>query len=104
MLTPEGREKKAIKDYLDEIGAWHRWPVPSGYGKPDIDCHASIFGQFWAIEAKAPGKPLTVPQERTLREAHDSGAQTTWGTAATVIGEIDAWRRRKAFGGPVEHG
>lgn len=55
-MTPEGKVKKEIKAYLDEIGAYHFWPVQTGYGKRTVDCLACIKSKFWAIEVKAPGK------------------------------------------------
>lgn len=55
-MTPEGRVKKEIKQYLDSIGAYYFMPVQTGYGvrgTPDfLICH---LGRFIAVEAKAPG-------------------------------------------------
>lgn len=101
METPESREKKALKKYLDEIGAFHRWPVPNGYGKADIDCHACIHGTFWALELKKPGAEPTPAQYRTLKEAAVADCQVCWGTADVIIAAIEAWMRRRANGGLV---
>lgn len=91
MRTPEAAEKARVKEFLDELGAWHRWPVPRGYGKPDIDCHACIFGIFWIIEVKKPGAEPTPQQYRTLKEAALADAQVVWGTADVIIAAIQAW-------------
>lgn len=96
MKTPEAREKERVRAFLDELGAAHRWPVPRGYGKPDIDCHASIFGTFFAIEVKAPGKNLEPHQNRTLKEFALADAQVVWGTADVIIAAIQAWMRYRA--------
>lgn len=95
MRTPESAEKARVKEFLDELGACHRWPVPRGYGKPDIDCHASIFGAFFAIEVKAPGKGLEPHQNRTLKEFALADAQVVWGTADVIIAAIQAWLQNR---------
>lgn len=101
MRTPEGIEKDRLRGtknkrgYLDEIGAAHRWPVPRGYGKADIDCHASIFGTFWAIEVKAEGEEPTPQQYRTLKEFALADAQVVWGTADVIIAAIQTWLQNR---------
>ena len=68
-MTPEGKVKKAVKDYLKEIGAWYYMPVTNGMGRvgcPDIlVCYK---GLFMAFETKAPGKikNVTPNQEREI--------------------------------------
>ena len=101
MQTPEGKEKTKVKAFLTEIGACHRWPVPYGYGQPDIDCHACIGGQFWVIEGKRPGAEPTPIQWSTLRQFEESGARVAWGTADDIIPVIERWMRYRAFGGHV---
>src|SRR5262249_23105131 len=102
MRTPEGIEKDKVKAWLTEIGAFHRWPVPYGYGQPHIDCYAAIAGVFWSIEVKAEGEEPTVLQWRTLRETEDAGGKVAWGTAADIIRVIGTWLDRQARGGPVD--
>jgi len=99
--TPEGNEKKAVKKYLTDIGAFHRWPVPYGYGQPHVDCYACVAGQFWAIEVKAEGENATALQRRTLQEAEAAGAFWVCGVAVVIIDRIETWRKRKVFGGPI---
>ena len=70
-MTPEGKVKKAVKDYLKEIGAWYYMPVSNGMGRvgcPDIlVCYK---GRFMAFETKAPGKikNVTPNQEREITD------------------------------------
>jgi len=56
-MTPEGKVKKKVKEYLVSIGAWYYMPVSNGMGRsgcPDIlVCYK---GHFLAFETKAPGK------------------------------------------------
>jgi hypothetical protein len=65
-ITPEGRIKLRIKQYLRaRIGArrdtWYYMPVQSGMGVVGIpDIIACIKGRLIAIETKAPGKRNTV--------------------------------------------
>ncbi len=70
MKTPEGKVKDEIKSWLDEIGAYHFWPVQTGIGADTVDCLACINGRFVAIEVKAPGRPLAVTarQRRRLQQ------------------------------------
>jgi hypothetical protein len=65
-MTPEGRIKAAVKKRLDELGAYHHWPVQMGYGTRCLDCHGCLDGRYFAIETKAPGKEPTKIQEITI--------------------------------------
>lgn len=76
-MTPEGKVKKAVKEYLKSVGAWYYMPVSNGMGRvgcPDIlVCYN---GKFIAIETKAPGKRknVTPNQQREIDEiAHANG-------------------------------
>tara|TARA_R100001463_G_scaffold120336_1_gene176383 strand:+ start:554 stop:862 length:309 start_codon:yes stop_codon:yes gene_type:complete len=68
-MTPEGKVKKKVKEYLKEIGAWYYMPVSNGMGRvgcPDIlVCYQ---GLFMAFETKAPGKikNVTPNQQREI--------------------------------------
>jgi hypothetical protein len=70
-MTPEGKVKKKVKEYLKSIGAWYYMPVSNGMGRagcPDIlVCYK---GLFMAFETKAPGKikNVTPNQEREILE------------------------------------
>lgn len=77
-MTPEGKVKKQIKAYLDEIGAYHFWPVPTGYGAPLLDCYASVRGKFVAIEVKALGKKPTKRQINTMKQINAKKGQAFW--------------------------
>lgn len=76
-MTPEGKVKKAVKEYLKHIGAWYYMPVSNGMGRvgcPDI--LACYNGMFLAIETKAPGKrgSVTPNQQREIEEiTHANG-------------------------------
>ena len=68
-MTPEGKVKKKVKEYLQSIGAWYYMPVSNGMGRvgcPDIlVCYK---GMFMAFETKAPGKikNVTANQQREI--------------------------------------
>lgn len=70
-MTPEGKVKKKVKEYLQSIGAWYYMPVSNGMGRvgcPDIlVCYK---GLFMAFETKAPGKikNVTPNQQREIDE------------------------------------
>ena len=68
-MTPEGKVKKKVKEYLASVGAWYYMPVSNGMGRagcPDIlVCYK---GNFLAFEVKAPGKVnnTTANQDREI--------------------------------------
>lgn len=81
-LTPEGRVKVAVKQWLKDRGVWFYMPVQNGMGVtgiPDFICCWD--GRFLAIETKAPGKRanLSTNQERQMNAINNAG-----GTALVV--------------------
>jgi len=46
--------KKALRTYLDKLGAYQYWPVPMGYGAKTVDVLVCYKGKFYAIETKRP--------------------------------------------------
>jgi hypothetical protein len=83
-VTPEGKIKKQLRKLLDEFTEQMNvtyngttfsvptlkqfWPVPSGFGKSDLDCIVCYGGQYIAIETKAPGKKPTPRQDLQIAE------------------------------------
>ena len=70
-MTPEGKVKKQVKEYLQSIGAWYYMPVSNGMGRvgcPDI--LVCYLGLFMAFETKAPGKikNVTANQQREIND------------------------------------
>ncbi len=75
-MTPEGKTKKALKEFLTEQGIYHFWPVQNGYGAATIDCLACVEGKFLAIETKRAGvKEPTKRQALTLAAIKQAGGQ-----------------------------
>ena len=92
MKTPESYEKKAIKSYLDRIGAWHCCPYMAGFGKAGVpDILACYRGHFLAIEVKREGKRPTPLQTKRMAEILECYGVVMWGTADKVIKEIEEW-------------
>lgn len=54
-MTPEGKVKKEIRDWLTSIGAYHFAPVQMGMGTRTVDLLCCLQGRFVAIEVKRPG-------------------------------------------------
>ncbi len=87
--TPEGIVKKQIRDYLDEIGAYHFCPVQMGMGARTLDILACVHGRFIGIEVKRPGIVDPSPLQRiTIKKIADAG-----GVAFTT----DGFMRAKKF-------
>ena len=56
-LTPEGKVKAAVKRVLARYPETYFFmPVQAGYGKKTLDFLICHYGEFIAIETKAPGK------------------------------------------------
>lgn len=53
-MTPEGKVKRDIREYLASIGAHAFWPVQMGLGAATLDCLACVKGRFVGIEVKRP--------------------------------------------------
>lgn len=92
-MTPEGKVKVIIKYVLDlrKPDLYYDMPVPGGYGKPTLDFIGCYLGRYFAIEAKAPGKPPTPRQEGTRDDMAAAG-----GTVFVIDGEagceaLGAW-------------
>lgn len=85
-MTPEGKVKKKVKEYLVSIGAWYYMPVSNGMGRvgcPDIlVCYN---GQFMAFETKAPGKlkNTTPNQDREIAGISKAGGM------AIVVDDVE---------------
>jgi hypothetical protein len=92
MKTPEGKVKDEIKTYLNSIGAYHFWPVQTGYGAATVDCLGCFEGCFFAIEAKRPGGKPTARQLLTLQQVRSAGGLGIVADSVAVV--RDAFRDR----------
>lgn len=93
--TPEGKVKKAIKKVLDASGCWQYWPVPSGFGRRTVDVLGCHMGDFFAIEAKAPGKKPTRQQEMELEDIADVGGTVFVIDSVDKVQTLKEWLERK---------
>lgn len=91
-MTPEGAEKVVIKKYLEEIGAYHFWPVQTGYGRATLDCIGCDQGYYFSIEVKSERGRMNDRQRFIMAEMQKAGAHVFVGTAAKVIREFQQWR------------
>jgi len=67
-MTPEGKIKKEICDFLRANGAYVFCPVQRGMGAATLDILACWRGWFLAIEVKVPGKKPTKRQQFVAKE------------------------------------
>jgi len=85
-MTPEGKVKKKVKEYLQSIGAWYYMPVSNGMGRsgcPDIlVCYK---GFFMAFETKSPGKIKNV----TPNQEREINAITSANGLAEVVDDVE---------------
>lgn len=85
-MTPEGKVKKKVKEYLQSIGAWYYMPVSNGMGRsgcPDIlVCYK---GLFMAFETKAPGKIKNV----SANQEREIAAILSANGSAHVVDDVD---------------
>lgn len=89
MLTPEGRVKKKLDDYLKAIGVKQVIkPATFGYGVSGNPDRVFAFrGRMVAVEVKREGKTPTPIQRRRLHELHQDGAVAIWGDSFDSIVE-----------------
>ncbi|WP_245471280.1 VRR-NUC domain-containing protein [Bradyrhizobium genosp. SA-3] len=74
--TPEGRVKGAVNKVLARYPESYRYmPVPYGYGLSSLDFLICHYGQFIAIETKAPGEKPTARQEKIIAEIEHAGGR-----------------------------
>lgn len=86
-MTPEGKVKAKVKNWLDKNGIWFYMPVQTGYGVsgiPDFVCCAN--GKFLAIETKAPGRISNVSDKQALQIAAIGAA----GGVAVVVDSVES--------------
>jgi len=75
--TPEVKVKKQCVALLKAHGAYHFFPVASGYGRVGIpDIVACIDGHFLGIECKAGSNRPTALQEAEMEKIRSAGGTT----------------------------
>jgi hypothetical protein len=74
-MTPEGKIKKLVKDWLNSIEAYYFMPVQAGYGARTLDFLVCYKGRFIAIETKRPGGKMTKFQQNTAHSIAESGGR-----------------------------
>lgn len=84
-MTPEGKIKENVKNFLKKRGAYFFMPVPSGYGTPTLDFIGCYRGYYFAIETKAPGKEPTPRQRSTMRTMQEAGGYVVWGSKSDEL-------------------
>lgn len=75
-MTPEGKVKKSVREFLHDRGVWFYQPIQNGMGRVGIPDFVCCFnGLFIAIETKAPGKlaNLTANQKLVIEEIKAHG-------------------------------
>ena len=73
-MTPEAKVKKKVKLVLDELGAYHFFPLMGGFGRAGIpDVIGCYNGCFFAIECKAGKNTTTALQDRELEKIRKAG-------------------------------
>lgn len=73
-MTPEAKVKKKVKAILDELGAYHFFPLMGGFGRAGVpDIIGCYQGCFFAIECKAGSNKTTELQERELEKIRRAG-------------------------------
>lgn len=73
-MTPEKKVKNNVVKILKDAGAYHFYPVASGYGASGIpDIVACLHGRFIGVECKANGGKPTALQEKNLMDIVNVG-------------------------------
>src|SRR4029077_11607362 len=100
MSTPESRAKAKVREVLSRYPSMYTyWPVPSGFGRTNIDVIGCYRGRFFGIEVKAEGKKPTLKQDREMQSmAHAMGktfviAGTSDPALDTLVNWLDELRK-----------
>jgi len=74
-MTPEGKVKKVVRKYLDELDyCYYFMPATGGYGKSGVpDIVGCYNGTFFGIELKAGNNKPTPLQEKNLLQIKIAG-------------------------------
>ena len=87
-MTPEGRVKNKLKEYLKAADAFQFWPVQVGLGAATVDCLVCWNGKFVVIETKREGvERPTKRQELVMKQMRRAGAET-WLVTLDEAGEL----------------
>lgn len=75
--TPEKKVKQQVVKLLNEVGAYHFYPVSGGYGASGVpDVVACFLGKFIGIECKAGKNVPTALQEKNLADIKEAKGQS----------------------------
>lgn len=112
-MTPEGRVKKMVTSYLQDLQEsltdpvtlacplFYSMFVPTGYGRRNsLDYTICFYGQHVAIETKAPGEDLTPNQRITCRDLYHSGAKVFIISGADGMAAFRKWAIKYASSPP----
>ena len=87
-MTPEGKVKKEVIAYLNELGAYYFMPVTGGYGRSGVpDIVACLYGHFVGIECKAGNNQPTALQEKNLKAIRSAGGLSFCVNSVKVLRE-----------------
>jgi hypothetical protein len=89
--TAEGRVKNDVKKLLDKYGAWHYWPVVTGYGKRTLDCLACHRGRAFAVETKRGDLEMTPLQAEHAAEMRAAGMAVFRVNAVDGLDQLEEW-------------
>ena len=94
MATPEGIVKRKVRNLLAEYqDIYTYWPVPSGFGKTQLDVLGCYRGRFFSVETKAEGKKPTLRQTEELKNIAQAMGETfvIAGPDDPVFDQLRAW-------------
>lgn len=94
MSTPESKAKAKVREILSRYPSMYTyWPVPSGFGRTNIDVIGCYRGRFFGIEVKAEGRKPTLKQDREMQFMASAMGKTfvVIGEKSPVLDELAAW-------------
>lgn len=94
MSTPEYAVKAKIKDVLKRYDVYYHMVVQNGLGAPSLDFICCHDGDFFAVEAKAPGKKPTPRQEKTMNDISKAKGRSFVVAGTEGLDKLEEWLRR----------
>lgn len=90
-MTPEGKIKAKVRQLLKTYDAYWHCPVQNGMGRPSLDFICCHQGEFFAVEAKAPGKRPTPRQLLTMDEIEAAGGVVFVVDGSEALKDLESW-------------
>jgi radical SAM superfamily enzyme YgiQ (UPF0313 family) len=93
-MTPESKVKAKVREVLSRHPSMYTyWPVPSGFGRTNLDVIGCFRGMYFCIETKREGGKPTLKQHKELERMASAMGKVfvIAGESSPVLAELEQW-------------